>query len=70
MQCDAKMLYILGMAVELVLWFVGSAVFLLFLLFVVRPYVLSEHDDEPEHPAEADTASGEDDPSRSVDPPP
>ena len=36
------------MAVEMILWFVGCGLFLLVLLFVVRPYVLQHHDDEEE----------------------
>ena len=34
------------MSVELVLWFAGCLVFLLLILFVVRPYMLQHHEDE------------------------
>ena len=49
------------MAAEMILWFVGCGVFLLVLLFVVRPYVLQHHDDEdeltPDEPHKAESGS-------------
>ena len=59
------------MSAEIILWFAGCLVFLLLILFVVRPYVLQNHEDEPEteQPKADVLTEPADEPERSVNPP-